>query len=153
MATMKEFAKQHGVTISWEEVGSNPNMEGMDRGARHYKVVLRCKGRSMTTFFSKGSALPYGVYAHEVLNALASDWSSIQSASGVRDWARDMGMWNEEAEGLSADDAEAMGLENEYLANERAKKTYTLIEKQTDALRRVLGPAATPLLRGDVEFD
>lgn len=92
MATMKEFAQQHGVTVTFTEVSENPHMKGMDRGARHYKVVLRAHGRSMTLHFSKGSALPYGVYAHEVLNALASDWSSIQSASGVQDWAREMGL-------------------------------------------------------------
>lgn len=154
--TMQEFVRAHGITVTFSEVSSNPNIDPTTwgRGARHYKVVLRHKGRSMTVYFSKGSALPYGVTPGEVMNSLAVDWSLIQAAFGPKDWARNLGIWNEDADGLSAREAEEIGLEKEYLANERAKATFKLVEKQAEALRRVLGPEATrELLGGDVEFD
>lgn len=159
MTTMREFVRDAGIKIDWEETSRNPNMisdEAWSRGARHYKVVLSRGGRRMTTYFSKGSALEYGVEAHEVVNALATDATSVLNSSGWKDWARDMGFeWEPTVEEIrSRDRAEDYGYEKDWDTMQRVKKTYALIERQTEALRRVLGPeVARPLLRGEIEFD
>lgn len=158
MTTMREFVKDAGITATSEQVSKNPNMveDDWSRGARHYKVTLRRAGKRFTTYFSKGSALPYGVEPHEIVNSLASDWSTIQSASGWKDWAKDMGYdWEPHVEEIrSRRQAEDYGYEKDWDTMKRAEKTYHLIETQTEKLRAFLGPDLYhPLLSGEIEFD
>lgn len=158
MTTMREFVKDAGITITFTEVPKNPYTIADDwsRGARHYKVTLHRAGKRFTTYFSKGSAHSYGVEASEVVNSLATDWSSIQSARGWKDWAAEMGMsWEWSVEDLhSRRQAEEFGYAKDWDTMKRAEKTYKLIETQTEKLRAFLGPdLARPLLRGEIEFD
>lgn len=92
--TISEFAKKHELRVEFREVRRNPNMEGMDKNARHYDVTLyRGPGTaySMNLYYSKGSALPRGVKVEEVLDCLASDAAGYDNARDFEDWASEYG--------------------------------------------------------------
>lgn len=156
MTTMREFVKEHGIKISFQEVSENPYMADGSWDARHYKVRLTCQGRSLTTYFSKGLGLAHGVEAHEVVNALASDASSANSARDWRDFASDMGMeWDSSVENLrSRRQAEEYGMEKDWDARAQAKKTYDACVASGQKLHRLVGDSAyRQLTGGNVEFD
>lgn len=164
--TMQEFVEAHGIIVAYfQQVDRNPNMtdEKWNRTAVHYEVTLQHKGaaasgrgrRFLKTYFSKGPALPHGVKAHEVINALASDASSVAAARDFWDWASDMGYQIDgSVKNLTRRQAENYGMEREWDAFHGAKKTYQIIQRQTTKLRNFLGDEASRVLfSGEVEFD
>jgi hypothetical protein len=115
------FVTKHNVRMTVKQTDSNPAMD-LDGNMDHWRCRLRCGGRSMSLTFSQG-------YGHEgeeptiesVLDCLASDASSIESARGFEDWAADLGMDPD---------------------SRKALRTFRLIERQTDKLRSLIGPDA-----------
>lgn len=117
MITMSDYIERHGISAELEEVGSNPNMDDMPAGSRHWRVTLNRDGAdAMTVPFSQGPGLTEEPTAADVLDCLVSDASSIQSEPDWLAWAQGMGY-------TSIEDAE------------RARATYQAIERQTEALR------------------
>ena len=93
----------------------NPN--GPDwTDATHYKVVLRCEGRQLTTYFSMGYAHTNEPSAADVLDCLASDSSAM--GESFEDWCRDLG---------------------ESPDSRKAERTYNICRKQAEGLKRLLG--------------
>lgn len=153
--TMREFVKDMGIRITFDEVDENPYMSDQNWQARHYKVRLTCQGRSLTTYFSKGMGLEYGVEAAEVVNAMASDGSSAENARDWRDFAEEMGMdvgTLEEGSFRSRAKAEEYGYEKEWDKREQAKKTYKACIEAGKKLKQLVGSNAyARLTDGSVE--
>ena len=103
----------HKISATFTEVGSNPNMDDMPYGSRHYRATLRYNGRRMTVPFSCGP-LAGGPDAHGVLYCLISD------ASGPEDFAE----WCREY-GYDVD-------------SRRAERTHKIVMRQQASLRRLL---------------
>jgi len=138
----REFVKAHVITISFRPMPKNLNMLDPEWVARHYQVTLRHKGRSLTTSFSKGMGLDYGVEPEEVLDSLASDASSIENATDFKDWARDLGIdaWELPEYVRTKRQAEEYGYEKEWESFQRWQRSYKAGQANTEKLRRFLGP-------------
>ena len=124
--SLAEFIAEHAITMTAERADANPNMN--DKGYAlalgrpemdHWRIVLKCGSRRMSTYFSKGlghhGAEPT---AAEVLDCLASDAAGVANADSFEDWAGDYG----------------------YDTDSRsAHKTYTICKRQAERLRKLLG--------------
>lgn len=129
MTDVEQLARQHGITAAVVRADDNPNMvrEGWD--ARHYRVTLRCDGRRLTVPFSQGLGIPHPPTVGDVLECLASDASSYDSANGFEDWAENLGMDPD---------------------SRKAERIYRAVERQTRGLRRLVSDVAyTELTEGD----
>lgn len=130
--TIEQFVERFNVRASVDYAGANPNMENDDwaRSANHYRVVLRVGRRSMTTYYSMGSAHTNEPGAADVLDSLASDAAGVQYARDFNDWAADYGYDTD---------------------SRRAHRTYQTIVRQGARLQRLLGLDAYQALLNDVE--
>lgn len=99
--TVAQFCGLFNLKFKFEEVDTNPYTSGeWERTARHYRCRIRMYPTEnpkadrvqLTIYFSKGSALIYGVEIEEVLDCLASDVSSVVNTNDINDWAGDYGM-------------------------------------------------------------
>jgi hypothetical protein len=104
-----------------EYADSNPNMPESDN-MDHWKVILKSKGKQLTTYFSKG----YGhngkePIVEEVLDCLASDASGFDNARSFEDWASEYG-YDEDSR--------------------KAEKIYNTISKEAKKLKAFLGDEA-----------
>lgn len=128
MQTIREFVTKHGIRATHARADRNPNIMESEwtRGTRHYLVTLYNDGpergahrvRTMKVYFSQGPAVREPPNAADVLNSLALDSSSYDTASGFEDWAREFGMEPDQA----------------------AKRTWTAVEKNREKLHNFLGP-------------
>ena len=105
-----------GARLPWEK------QDEWRRSARGYTCTLSYRGRRMTVDFWMGRGLDHEPSSWEVLTAMLSDASSYDSASGLEDWASDMG--------FDLDSREAL---------RRAAKLYRDVERQTERLKKLLG--------------
>ncbi len=112
--------------------------DGLGNRMNHYKVTLKLGKKRMSTYFSMGSGLSGAPVAHDVLQSLALDASSLENSGGFLDWANDLGYeWPRACETVSAREAEEVGLDcGPY---HRAKATYKAVEANTEKLRTFLG--------------
>lgn len=119
------FVKRNRITISTEQVDSNPHMEDSDWRMDHWKCIFRMGRKRFTLYFSMGSghqgAEPT---AAEVLECLRSD--STGDFSSFDNWASDYGYDTD---------------------SRRALKTYQATKRQTAKLRQFLGAEFDNLLR------
>ena len=111
---------RHGVTISSEMVGENPNFQDPTPGSWHWKVKLqrRRPRRQLTTFFTMGPALNREPGVEEVLDCLCSDASTVDNARSFEDWCSDLGYDTD---------------------SRKAEKTFKAVETQTGRLKAFLG--------------
>lgn len=122
MMTVAEFAAKNGIRFSHEYAANNPNMDPDGSRMDNYKCRLRCKGKAMTVYFSKGLGLggkPPEV--DEVLDCLASDASGAENAGSFEEWCSEYGYDTD---------------------SRKAERTYRTIEKQAAKLKALLGDAA-----------
>lgn len=132
---MKHFVSTYGISSKAEWVDRSPNMAADDewnRSANHYKVTLisRKLKSQITTHFSMGSAHTKAPEAEDVLNALASDSSSIENNADFESWAREFGY-----------DTDLR----------KAEKTFKACLKQAEELKRFLGEDAYKELLWETE--
>ena len=126
--TMAQFTARHRITLSSERVSLNPHMADVIDGS-HWRCRIRYDRRSMTVYFSQGSAHTKDPTVVDVLSCLAGDAQAYDNAESFEDWADEFG--------LDVD-------------SRRAEKTYRVIEKQNEGLRRVLADVYSAALH-DVE--
>lgn len=129
MDTKQFVAREHiRAAVNWADSNPNAADDQWAREATHWRVTLRYQGRQMTVPFSQGSAISREPSAADVLDCLASDASGYEQARSFEEWAADYG----------------------YDPDSRtAERTYRAIEKQTAALRRLLGSAYDRLQEAD----
>ncbi len=127
----QQFIAKHGVTMSVEETGHNPNMIGRADLMTHWRCVLRSTNqprKSMLVIFSMGSGYhgkpPTAV---NVLDCLASDAVGYENAKDFADWLSEYGF------DLNLDD-EAQ--------RRQYRRSYAATGKQVEGLQRILGDAA-----------
>ncbi len=130
MKTIKQFCRSHHITAQAELVESNPNMDNMPRGSRHWKVVLRRPGHQMTVLFSTGPGFGGAPNAEDLMDCLGSDAAGYENVQGFEEWAGDFG----------------------YDTNSReAEKTYQTVKSQTTKLYKFLPVNAYDKLLWDTQ--
>jgi len=133
MTTINEFIKANQITIASSEVHANPNMADGDKWqANHYSITLRRMSRAdtLSTFFSKGVGLKGSPTAAEVLDCLASDAQSVDSARDFEEWAYEFGYDTD---------------------SRKAEQVYNSCVKGQKELRRFLGDNLYKQLTEEVE--
>jgi hypothetical protein len=90
MATMKVFVNKNKIKAVAEWADANPNMPDSEN-MNHFRVTLRHAGRQMTLPFSQGYGISGEPTAADVINCLASDSASIESARSFEEWAPELG--------------------------------------------------------------
>jgi len=121
------FAQRHGVEMECQGVAQPLHTE-MPAGSFHWRCRLRNggTGASMTVPFSMGPALGSAPPAiGTVLGTLGSDAASWENAKIFEEWASELG--------FDLDDP---------AARQRAKRTFNAVERQAEALKRLLGDEA-----------
>jgi hypothetical protein len=113
---IKKFIKDNKVHMSFGQVMKNPYCP--DWAANHYKVTLSFNGKRFTTYFSQGYGITKGPMAEDVLECLISDATSYEQSENFEDWTANLG--------FSSDSL-------------KAKRTYGIVGKQTEKLKKFLG--------------
>lgn len=101
---------EYGAHLAWDE------QDDWQRQANGYRVTLKYKRRQMGLDYWMGSGISHEPDAEGVLENLLSDASSADQT--FEQWCADLGF-----------DADSR----------RAERIYRAVQKQTDALRRLLG--------------
>ena len=117
MKTIKQFCRSHRITARSALVDSNPNMDNMPNGSRHWKVVLRREGRQITIPFSTGPAIESEPTAEDLMNCLGMDAAGYENTQGFEDWASEFGHGPD---------------------SRKAEKVYCAVRKQTVKLAKFL---------------
>jgi hypothetical protein len=93
MQSVKQFAAKNKIRLTCEPVDRNPNAANDDwaKTANHYKCRLSYGRRSMTVYYSMGSALTHEPRVEDVLDSLAMEWSDVENSPKFEDWAREYG--------------------------------------------------------------
>jgi hypothetical protein len=99
---------------------------GWTLGTRTWTVTLRANGRRMRVLFHTGPALKTAPTAADVLECLALDASGYENAQDFAEWCSEYG--------------------NE--PNAFARSTYRAVERQTKALRALLGDEFEAIIYG-----
>jgi hypothetical protein len=121
MQSLRSFIKDTHIRMSSEYADANPNMQN-ETEMNHYKVVLKSKGKQLTTFFSMGLGLTREPETENVLDCLASDASGYENAQSFEDWCSEYGYDTD---------------------SRKAEKTFNIIAKQAKQLERFLGSRET----------
>ncbi len=119
MTTMPEFITEHGIIATVTRSDSNPNMNDMPQGSRHWSVLLSRKGiaQGMTVKFSQGPAITEQPTAEDVLDCLASDACGWENNQSFELWCSEYGY---------------------AISSEKAKLIFKAVEKQSKALEDFL---------------
>ena len=121
--SLAQLIEIRGIYVVTTRADNNPNAGGFSKDASHYEVILLRKiegevgARSMTTFFSMGSAHRNPPTAKDVIECLLMDAQSIEGES-FEDWADAMG-WDQDSR--------------------KAERCYKVIGEQAAALETFLG--------------
>jgi hypothetical protein len=119
--TIEQFVIAHGITMKSTRTNHNPNMQD-SANMDHWRVELRKGRKQMTLVFSQGyghKGMPPNVYG--VLDCLASDAGTVQTASDFEEWCSELGYDPD---------------------SRKAEKTYKAVEHQASRLQRFLGDEA-----------
>lgn len=123
MQRLQSFIHQHGIRMTCDRANSNPNMNSdpeWSRRASHWKcTIIGPNRRKLTTYFSQGAAHTSEPTAADVLDCLASDASGAENARSFEDWCSEYGYDTD---------------------SRKAKRTYKVIQRQSESLKRLLGP-------------
>ncbi len=90
--TLDAFIAEHkGLSMTCERVQSRPDGIEWDKGARHFKCLLKNEGRQATIYFSQGSAHKEDPTLEDVLSAMASDAHVILNCEDAADVMKEFG--------------------------------------------------------------
>lgn len=135
MSTYREWADRHGVAMDVAWADTNPNMdddaEWMAQ-ASHYLCTFSVKGQDGTLAvpFSMGPAHTSEPSMDDVLDAIASDASGYENASGFEDWASEYGYDTD---------------------SRKAERTYRAVRSQSERFMRFVGKSAYDELLWDTD--
>lgn len=103
------------------EIIEGPKYARDDEGWEHYSYKLRIRfgRRSMTSLWQQGVGVMSDPDIHDVMSAMLSDTSGIFEGQTFEGWAEEYGY---------------------DVDSRRAEATYRAVERQTNNLRRLLGP-------------
>lgn len=118
MGSIQSFVKRNKITADVVEVDENPTLVVENWDARHYKVVLRRKGKQMTVTFSVGTGWEREPDVCDVLDCLASDASGYENNGSFEEWCDEYGCDTD---------------------SRKAEKAYIAIGKQRRKLAKFLG--------------
>jgi len=130
-ATYRQWAEKYGVTMDTERADSNPSMADDSEWAAqasHYTCTFRVRGQDGTLAvpFSMGAAHTSEPDIQDVLDAIASDGSGYENATGFEDWASEYGYDTD---------------------SRKAERTYRAVKSQAERFMRFVGkPAYDELL-------
>ena len=130
MQTIKQFIVEQGLRMDVDTAESNPHMNGMPNGSRHYRCTIKqlipetdiYGGFTIEIPFSCGPAIKDAPSLEDVLDCLASDAASVENCDDWVAFAFEMGMNTE--------------TEKEF---REAESTWYVIEEQAGSLRLLLG--------------
>lgn len=115
-------------TVTYDNATPWDQRDEWQRNANPWTVVLRYQGRRMTVPFYTGSGWTREPTAADVVDCLCSDASGIECARDFDDWCSDLGMDTD---------------------SRKAERIYRQSERQTAALRRLLGADYDDVVRED----
>ena len=117
--TLADFLARFGVQMQCRSGPPNPFMP--DRSMHHYRCTLKGPRGKMTIPFSTGSAWTRDPGPKDVLDALASDAVGYENTQGFEEWASEYGF---------------------DLDSRKAQRIYRATERQSKALKRIMGDDA-----------
>ena len=85
---MQEFIEKTGTTAIFEWASDNPFMSG---NMNHFKVKIKVKDRSYTTYYSQGYGLKREPKTSDVLSCLVMDAASYENARDIDDFVAETG--------------------------------------------------------------
>lgn len=114
--TIQDFIRKHQITFTASPTASNPNMDDMPAGSRHFacRFGFANSPYALTCYFSQGPAHTEPPTAEDVLDCLASDASGYENAPRFEDWAGEYGYDTD---------------------SRRAERTFRAVEAQAASLR------------------
>jgi hypothetical protein len=116
---LQQIIEQGGIAFERSWVPSRPDgMMESPHMTRHFKCKIGHARRSMTLYFSQGSAHTEPPTLADVLDCLASDASTYENSGSFENWAGELGFDTD---------------------SRKAEKIYRITERQTKQLKRVLG--------------
>lgn len=118
MKNTKNFVQENKITMSCEQVESNPNINDKNWNANHYKVTFKYGKKQLTTYFSQGLGHKKDPVIEDVLDSLAMDAYTYINKDTFKDFCSNFG-YDEDSRS--------------------AEKTYNLILNQSKKLENFLG--------------
>lgn len=118
MQAISEFLKKHPVRLRSVKVPDRDDVDWPGEGASHYVCILVHDGRHLLTYYSIGGAHPNPPGADDVLNCLASDAASVESARDFAGWCSEFGSNKDSI---------------------RERRAFRACRRQVDKLMRLLG--------------
>jgi hypothetical protein len=128
MSPLQEFIKQRGIGFTCQAINSRPD-DLMSDLAFHYKCRITKGRRGFTLYFSQGSAHTSAPTLKDVLECICDDAASYENAGSFENWASEMG-WDTDSR--------------------KAEKSYRATKRQSEQLKRTLGPDTYEYLVYDV---
>ena len=128
--TLQDFIGNTAISSKVKRVASNPSMEDMGPGSRHWLVTLRAGRFSMRVPFSQGSAHTEAPTAADVLNCLADDAAGFENARSFDEWCSEYGYDTD---------------------SRKAERIYKTVARQSARLRAMLGQDNYEALLWNVE--
>lgn len=121
MTTMQEFIQEHRIVATTRRSDSNPNMNDMPQGSRHWSIMLSRSdtNQRMLVKFSQGPAHMLTPTAEDVLDCLASDACGWENAPNFDVWCGEYGY---------------------DISSENAKRIFNAVRVQTKKLEEFLDP-------------
>ena len=121
--TMQGFIDAHKVRMTAELIDSRPDglMDDMPQGSNHWRCILWRGNRRMTIYFSQGPAISKEPTAADLLDCLASDYTTEDFES----WASELGYETD---------------------SRKAERAYRACVKQSEQLVVLLGGSLETLL-------
>jgi hypothetical protein len=114
MLKLSDFIGNTALRAIIKRAASNPHMEDMGQGARHWLVTFKAGSRSMRVHFTQVPT------AAEVLDCLASDAAGFENARSFEEWASEYGYDTD---------------------SRKAERAYKAISRQAAKLRALFGDA------------
>jgi hypothetical protein len=114
--TIASFIATHPLSYKCERIATRPDKLMQGAGHRHFKCKVSFDKRSMTVYFTQGSAYSVDPSLIDVLGCLQSDMVGLSDS--FEGWASDYGY---------------------DIDSREAERTYKAIEKQSASLLRVWG--------------
>ncbi len=165
MKNIREFIRDHGISMSAVPVPDNPHSEGdWHNEARHYHCTISHaeSGRVMTTYYSVGPgvvehwAKDHGGPGREVLrmaprSVAAAEYLAHEGLRYLPDLSDVLDCLASDAS-MSRDDFEDWAGNCGYDTDSRAaERIYKVVRRQTHRLKSMLGAEAFSVLLNDIE--
>jgi|SRR5271170_3478039 len=143
--TIKTFIGRMRIKFTRERISSRPDRmdDEWDRSATHWRCVFKRAGKSLTVYYSQGSAHTEAPKAEDVLDCILSDAESWDNARGVGECSPNVDAFAREF-GYDQVDPKGPGL------MEQARKVERIFKECAKAFRdlsRLLGETGFAELR------